>query len=142
MPEPAMTADELDAKLAEAFPELFQSADRAVIERLDYGACRLRLPFQSRYLRPGGTISGPTMMQLTDLAMYVAVLGAVGWVPLAVTSQLNIHFLRRPEARDLIAEARLLRVGGRTAVGDVTIWSDGHDAPVAHATSTYAIPSR
>ncbi len=141
MPQAAMTAQELEAKLAEAFPEVFQSDSRVHIEELQHGACRVRLTFQPASLRPGGTISGPTMMRLTDVAMYIAVLGAIGWAPLAVTTQLNIHFLRKPEPRDLIAEARLIRLGKRTAVGEVTIRSDGVEAPVSHATSTYAIPA-
>ena len=80
------------------------------------------------------------MMALADFAMYVAVLAAIGPVPLAVTTNLNINFLRRPAQRDLTAEARLLKVGKRLAVGEVTIRSDGEDEPVAHVTSTYSIP--
>jgi uncharacterized protein (TIGR00369 family) len=135
-----MTAEELHAKLVEAFPEVFESTRSIAIERLEHGSCHLRLPFDRSFLRPGGTISGPTMMLLTDVAMYIAVLSAVGWVPLAVTTQLNIHFLRKPEPRDLLAQARLLRVGRRLAVGEVTIRAEGNDEPVSHATSSYAIP--
>jgi uncharacterized protein (TIGR00369 family) len=80
------------------------------------------------------------MMALSDFAMYVAVLGAIGPVPLAVTINLNINFLRRPAARDLTAEARLLKLGRRLAVGEVMIRSDGEEEPVAHVTSTYSIP--
>ena len=80
------------------------------------------------------------MMALADFAMYVAVLAAIGPVPLAVTTNLNINFLRRPAPRDLLAEARLMKLGKRLAVGEVTIRSDGEDEPVAHATSTYSIP--
>jgi uncharacterized protein (TIGR00369 family) len=140
MPEPAISAADLEGKLTAAFPEVFRSDGRVRIERLEHGSCRVRLPFRPDFLRPGGTISGPTMMQLTDVAMYIAVLSAIGWVPLAVTTQLNIHFLRKPEPRDLIAEARLLRLGKRSAVGDVTIRADGSDEPVSHATTTYSIP--
>lgn len=140
MPEPAISAEELEAKLVESFPEVFRSTSRVHIEQLRYGHCRVRLPFQPEFLRPGGTISGPTMMQLTDVAMYIAVLSAVGWAPLAVTTQLNIHFLRKPAPRDLFAEARLLRLGKRSAVGEVAILSEGAPEPVAHATSTYSIP--
>jgi uncharacterized protein (TIGR00369 family) len=78
------------------------------------------------------------MMALADFAMYVAVLAAIGPVPLAVTINLNINFLRRPAPRDLVAEARLLKLGKRLATGEITIWS--HGEPVAHATSTYSIP--
>ena len=80
------------------------------------------------------------MMALADFAMYVVVLAAIGPVGLAVTTNLNINFLRKPATRDLIAEARLLKLGKRLAVGEVSIYSDGMDEPVAHVTSTYSIP--
>ena len=81
------------------------------------------------------------MMSLADFAMYVAVLSAIGWVPLAVTTNLTINFLRKPAPRDLIAEARLIKLGKRLAVGEVAIRSDGEDDLVAHVTSTYSIPA-
>jgi uncharacterized protein (TIGR00369 family) len=80
------------------------------------------------------------MMALADFAMYVAVFSAAGRVPLAVTTNLNINFLRKPAQADLLAEARLLKHGKRLVVGEVTIRSDGQDDPVAHVTSTYSIP--
>jgi uncharacterized protein (TIGR00369 family) len=91
-------------------------------------------------LRPGGTVSGPIMMALADFTLYVAVLSAIGWVPLAVTTNLTINFLKKPAARDLLAEARLIKLGKRLAVGEVGIRSDGQDDLVAHVTSTYSIP--
>jgi uncharacterized protein (TIGR00369 family) len=93
-------------------------------------------------LRPGGTISGPVMMAIADFTMYVAVLSAVGWVPLAVTTNLNINFLKKPAARDLLAEARLIKVGKRLVVGEVAIRSDSDEELVAHVTSTYSVPPR
>jgi uncharacterized protein (TIGR00369 family) len=80
------------------------------------------------------------MMGMTDFAMYVAILASIGPVPLAVTTSLNINFLRKPEQRDLVAEARLIKLGKRLAVGEVEIYSDGDDEMVAHATATYSIP--
>jgi uncharacterized protein (TIGR00369 family) len=91
-------------------------------------------------LRPGGTISGPTMMGLTDFAMYVAILASIGPVPLAVTTNLNINFLRKPTQKDLIADTKLIKLGKRLAVGEVQIYSEGEDEMVAHATATYSIP--
>ena len=79
-------------------------------------------------------------MALGDYAVYVALLAAIGWVPLAVTTSLNVNFLRKPAPRDLIAECRLIKLGRRLAVGEVTIRSDRKDDPVAHLTSTYSIP--
>lgn len=101
---------------------------------------RLRLPIGDQHLRPGGTVSGPTMMALADTALYVAILASLGPVALAVTTNLNINFLRRPPVRDLVAEARLLKLGKRLAVGEVSLFSDGQPEPVAHVTSTYSIP--
>lgn len=94
-------------------------------------------------LRPGGTVSGPTMMELADTALYVAVLATVGLVPLAVTTNLTINFLRKPAAsRDLIAVCDLHKVGKSQAVGSVAIYSQSSDDMVAHVVGTYAIPSK
>jgi uncharacterized protein (TIGR00369 family) len=140
MPAPAMDADEIGKLLHEVFPQAFYPGCGLIIERVDYANIRVRRHFQDGYLRPGGTISGPTMMELADFAMYVAVFSAVGPQPLAVTTNLNINFLRKPAKADLIAEARLMKVGKRLAVGEVTIHSEGVAEPVAHVTSTYSIP--
>jgi len=138
----AMTVDELERFLAAEFPQGFHPESGLAIEAVWDGGCRVRQGFRDLHIRPGGTISGPTMMALADFAMYVAVLAAIGPVPLAVTINLNINFLRKPPPRDLTAEARLLKLGKRLATGEVTIRSDGEDEPVAHATSTYSIPVR
>jgi uncharacterized protein (TIGR00369 family) len=103
---------------------------------------KLRVAYHENQIRPGGTISGPTMMALADLSLYVAVLGMIGPVALAVTTNLNINFLRRPAPRDLISECRLLKLGNRLAVGEVHIFSDGEAEPVAHVTGTYSVPPR
>jgi len=100
----------------------------------------LRQRYDHRALRPGGTLSGATMMALGDFTMYLAVLSAIGWVPLAVTTNLTINFLRKPPPGDLIAEARLLKLGKQLAVGEVAIHADGAENMAAHMTSTYSIP--
>ncbi|MFY9599575.1 MAG: PaaI family thioesterase [Pseudolabrys sp.] len=141
MPAPAMNADQIARLLHEVFPQGFYPGCGLMIERVDYADIRVRRHFQEGYIRPGGTISGPTMMELADFAMYVAVFSAVGPQPLAVTTNLNINFLRKPGKGDLIAEARLMKVGKRLAVGEVTIFSEGSSEPVAHVTSTYSIPN-
>src|SRR5437762_5671046 len=135
-----MTVKELERFLVAEFPQVFQFGSGLAIEAVWERGCRVRQAFQELSVRPGGTISGPTMMALTDFAMYVAVLASIGPVPLAVTTNLNINFLRRPAQRDLIAEARLIKLGKRLAVGDIQIYCDGEDDMVAHATSTYSIP--
>jgi uncharacterized protein (TIGR00369 family) len=135
-----LTASELERRLSSAFPETFNpESGLSILEVRNRGA-RVRLPFQDRSLRPGGTISGPTIMMLADVTMYVALLASIGWQPLAVTTSLNINFLKKPPARALEAECRLLKLGKRLAVGDVVLRSEGEDDLVAHATSTYSIP--
>lgn len=111
-------------------------------EQVDPGQARVRLPHMDRNLRPGGTISGPAIMSLADYALFVAVLTSIGPQALAVTSQLSINFLRKPAPRDLLAEARTIRVGRRLAYGEVLIYSEGDPAgdPVAHVTGSYALP--
>ncbi|CAN0597257.1 MAG: PaaI family thioesterase [Alphaproteobacteria bacterium] len=109
-------------------------------EEIGDGTARVRLPFNASLTRPGGTISGPAMMALTDYGMYAAVLGAIGNVALAVTTNLNINFLRKPEPVDMIAECRVLKLGKRLAVIEVSLYSEGLDEMVAHATGTYSIP--
>lgn len=138
----ALTAAELEQRLAAEFPEAFHPGSGLAILDVRHGGARVRLTPQPKTMRPGGTISGPTLMMLADVAMYVAVLASIGWVPLAVTTSLNINFLRKPAPGALIAECRLLKLGKRLAVGDVTMCSEGDDEPVAHATSTYSIPPR
>ena len=141
MAAPKLTRKELVERLRAEFPEMSDAMGNYEIEEVWFGGCRLRHPFSENSLRPGGTLSGTTMMSLADFTMYVAVLSAIGWVPLAVTTNLTINFLKRPAARDLIAEARLIKLGKRLAVGEIGIRSDGDDELVAHATSTYSIPA-
>jgi uncharacterized protein (TIGR00369 family) len=130
----------LDRFLAVEFPQGYHPDSGLVIEEVWHGGAKVRQRFRDNMVRPGGTISGPTMMALADFAMYCAVLASIGPIPLAVTINLNINFLRLPAKRDLVADARLMKVGKRFAVGEVTICSEGDQEPVAHATSTYSIP--
>src|SRR5713101_3290710 len=135
-----MTVEELERFLVAEFPQVFNVESGLSIEALWERGCRVRQTFRAVSLRPGGTISGPTMMALADFAMYVAVLAAIGPVPLAVTINLNINFLRKPSAADLLAKARLMKLGKRLAVGEVALRSTDGTELVAHATSTYSIP--
>jgi len=133
-----LDAAALDAFLHREFPQVDEHRFR--VEQVRERFVRLRLPFHDGHLRPGGTISGPSMMTLADTAMYVAILAMIGPVPLAVTTNLSINFLRRPKPADVIAEARVLKLGKRLAVGDVALYSDGEPEMVAHATLTYSLP--
>jgi len=144
--KPVMTVAELSAFFVTAFPQaLAGEADNreggVLIEEVSSGRVRVRRKVSKANLRPGGTVSGPTMMALADHAMYAVILAHIGPVALAVTTNLNINFLRKPALCDLIAEAKLLKLGKRLAVGEVTIFNEGEEEnPVAHVTSTYSIP--
>lgn len=133
-----ISIDEFEKIARERVPFIGQLGVR--VEQLDKGVARVRIPFRDDFIRPGGTIAGPVLMGLADLAMYGAVLSLIGPVELAVTTNLNINFLRRPTPGDVIAEARILKLGRRLAVGEVSLFRDGEDALVAHVTSTYSIP--
>ena len=109
-------------------------------ETVDHGRVLMRLPVDPSMLRPGGTVAGPAMMALADATMYAVVLSMVGRVPMAVTTNLNINFLRRPPLADIVAEGRMIKLGKRLAVMEVTVRSDGEAAAVAHVTGTYSIP--
>jgi acyl-coenzyme A thioesterase PaaI-like protein len=120
---PALTLGELESFLRTEFPQAFNGTSGLSVEEIWHGGARLRQAYREAFIRPGGTISGPTMMALADVAIYVA-----------------INFLRRPAAADLVAEAELMKLGKRLAVGQVAIRSAGEAEMVAHATSTYSIP--
>ena len=135
-----MTEAELAGFLAREFPQV--SGDFR-IERLTPDGIEVRLCVAERHLRPGGTVSGPSIFALADVAVYLALLARIGPVALAVTTGASIDFLRKPEAgRDLIGSARLLKLGRVLVVGDVLVRPDGGEAPVARASMTYSIPPR
>jgi uncharacterized protein (TIGR00369 family) len=135
-----MTAVDLSAFLDEHFPQMNSRRQRFIVEAVTGRTVRMRMTYHERMLRPGGTISGPSMFALADIAMYAAVLAMVGPRPLAVTSNLSINFLRKPRPADMIAEATILKLGKRLAVGEISLRSEGDEELAAHATSTYSIP--
>ena len=137
--EQKLTATELAEFIDEVFP---QSRGQMMIEEVGPMRARLRMPIRDSHLRPGGTVSGPAIFTLADYAFYVATLAMIGREALTVTTNLTINFMRKPGLIDLIAEARILKLGKVLAVGDVTLYSDGDDRPMAHASITYAIPPR
>jgi uncharacterized protein (TIGR00369 family) len=139
---PIMTLDELTAFLDREFPQIHLGGRSYFVDEIGPLTARMRMEYHDRHLRPGGTISGPAMMALADLALYAAILAHIGPVALAVTTSLNFNFLRKPEPRALIADCRLLKLGKRLAVGDVSIYSQGSPEVVCHATGTYSIPDR
>ncbi|MGC9371008.1 MAG: PaaI family thioesterase [Paracoccaceae bacterium] len=135
-----MGRDALAEFLEREFPQV---ADEFTVEAVAPMAVTVRLNTQEKHLRPGGTVSGPTMFALADVAIYLAVLAMIGPKALAVTTNCSIDFMRKPAAgRDLICEARLLKLGRALAVGDAMIRSDGQEGVVARAGLTYSIPPR
>ncbi|MFQ6548050.1 PaaI family thioesterase [Aestuariibius sp. 2305UL40-4] len=128
----------LEAFLVKAFPQV---AGDFAIDRVDMDGIRVRLVTAEKHLRPGGTVSGPAMFSLADVAIYLAILSRIGPQALAVTTNCSIDFMRKPAAgADLICEARLLKLGRVLAVGDALIFSEGLDGAVARAGLTYSIP--
>ena len=137
---PIMSAREVAAYLAREFPQGFGPGAANRIEAVGPGTARVRLAASKRDLRPGGTVSGPAMMTLCDATMYVAILAAIGPVALAVTTNLSINFLRKPEPGDLVAECKLLKLGKRLAVGEISVRAAASQEIVAHCVATYSIP--
>ena len=135
--QPPASVAEMEAFLDRVFPQIHAGGRFISVERAGEGACTLRHRIEDRHLQPGAVVSGPTMMMLADVALYVALVGAIGPVTDAVTTNLSVNFLNRSGRQDLIADCRYLRIGGRMATGEVTIAAAGSDAPVAHVTGTY-----
>ena len=132
------TADDFNAIIARELPWASDIGMSCI--DMNLGKAVLVIKFKENMLRPGGTISGPTMMALADATMYAVVLSAIGIVKLAVTTNFNINFLSRPRAGDMKANGSLLKLGKRLIVIETKIFSAGQDAPVAHATGTYSVP--
>lgn len=137
-----MSVAELHKFLRDEFPQAFGDGD-IIIESADGASCLLRQRYHEKMLRPGGTVSGPTLMAMADFAMYVVLLSAIGPVGLAVTTSLNINFLRKGQpGQDVLAAAKLLKLGKRLAVGEVSLLSGSAPDPIAHVTATYSIPNQ
>jgi len=133
---PMPTHADISAFLATEFPQ-----NKCTVEAVGNASATVRHPVGFAELRPGGTVSGPVMMAVVDVALYVAILGEIGIVPLTVTTSLNINFLRKPSAeRAIIGVCKLLKLGKSLAVGEVSLYSEGIAEPVAHAVGTYSIP--
>ena len=132
-----LNASELQDIMVAAFP----GNEVPRVESVDDESVLLSMPVDDRHGRPGGTLSGPTMMTLADTAAWMAILAQIGPVLLAVTTSLHIDFLRKPEVRDLMARARVLKLGRKLAVVDVELFSRGATQLVAKSQVTYSLPS-
>ncbi len=131
-----MTAAAIEDFLDDVFPQRV-----GTIEGVDHRRATMSLAIEDEHLRPGASVSGPTLMGLADVCLYVAILAEIGPEPMAVTSDLHCRFLRRARGdRDLIANARLVKLGRRLAVGEVQVFSAGDEEPVALVTATYVLP--
>ena len=131
-----VTKAELAEFLKREFPQ-----NKCTIDALGAKSATVRHEIGASELRPGGTVSGPVMMTVADVALYVAILAEIGIVPLAVTTSLNFNFMRKPASdRAIIGVCKMLKIGRTLAVGEVTLYSEGQAEPVAHAVGTYAIP--
>lgn len=135
---PVLTADQLVDFFCEAFPSSPREAH--LFEKIEPGFIRLRQTVAETMLRPGGIVSGPSQMAVVDRAAYAVILAHIGIVPMAVTSNLNMSFLRGVEARDFFADARLIKLGKRLATVDVRLWQEDPERLAAQSTVTYALP--
>lgn len=140
--QPVMSVAEISEFLDREFPQIHVGGRVYTIDAISPGEAVVRLSANEMHLRPGGTVSGPSMMALADLAAYVVILAHIGPVALAVTTNLNINFLRKPEPGDLVATCKLLKLGKRLAVTECGIGGEGEEDYVAHATATYSVPPR
>jgi acyl-coenzyme A thioesterase PaaI-like protein len=132
------TKEEITAFMATEFPQ-----SKCVVEEVGQACATVSHHIGPGDLRPGGTVSGPLLMGVADVALYVAILGEIGIIPLAVTTNLTINFLRKPSAsKRIIAVCKLMKVGKTLAVGEVSLYSEGTSDPVAHVVGTYSIPPR
>ena len=134
---PVLSVAELQEILSGSFP----GNDVPRVEDVGDDTVTVSQPVSDRHGRPGGTLSGPTMMMLADTAAWMAILAQVGPVLLAVTTSLHIDFLRKPQLDDLVAKARVLKLGRKLAVVEVELFSRGSSDLVAKAQVTYALPS-
>ena len=132
------TKEEITAFMAVEFPQT-----KCVVESVDETGATLSHDIGINELRPGGTVSGPVLMSIADVAIYVAILGRIGIVPLTVTTSLTINFLRKPSAdARIIAECTLMKVGRTLIVGEVSLYSEGTSDLVAHVVGTYSVPPK
>ncbi|WP_171125096.1 MULTISPECIES: PaaI family thioesterase [unclassified Ruegeria] len=133
-----LNREELSDYMAQVFPQV---QDDFVVEDVTKDTIVMRLVVEDRHLRPGGTVSGPSMFGLADVCVYALILARKGRLSLAVTTGCSMDFMRKPDGdKDMIARCRLLKLGRTLAVGDVLMYSVGSDKPVARATMTYSLP--
>ena len=130
--------EEIAAFIAAEFPQT-----KCIVEKVGDGGATVWHPVGHDELRPGGTVSGPVLMSVADVALYVAILGEIGMVAMAVTTSLTANFLRKPAAdRNIVGVCKLIKVGKSLVVGEVYLYSEGSEDAVAHVVGTYSLPPR
>ena len=130
------TVAQIASFLASEFPQT-----KCTVDAVGNRAATVRHPVSASELRPGGTVSGPVLMAAADVALYVAIMGEIGIVPLIVSTSLSVNFMRKPSATaPIVADCKLMKIGKSLAVGEVFLYSEGQAEPVAHAVGTYSIP--
>lgn len=134
-----MTVSEMNAFLSDVFPQIQGKFEVTDLEPM---TAVVQMNISQADLRPGGTVSGPSMFALADVTFYIATLAMIGPEALTVTTSCNINFMRKPEATNMWAKGRILKLGRSLSVGDVDLFSEGSDKPVAHASVTYSIPPK
>ncbi len=140
--QPVMTVEEISAFLETDFPQIHTDGRVFTVTAIAPGSATMRLDPTDRHLRPGGTVSGPSMFALADVAAYVAILAHIGPVALAVTTSLNINFLRLPKPEPIVCDCRILKLGKRLAVVNALLHQSDPETLIAQATATYSIPPR
>ncbi|NDW03316.1 PaaI family thioesterase [Jiella pacifica] len=140
--QPVMTLEELQAFLTAEFPQVMGRESGFSVDAVGHGIITMKLIAADRHLRPGGTVSGPTLFTLADVSAYVAILAHIGPVALAVTTNMSINFLIKPPPGTLVAQASILKLGKRLAVVEVAISGEHDGTTVCHAVATYSIPPR
>lgn len=138
--KPVMNGPQLRAFIEEVFPQSIADYPTLDVTSVEPGQVRVRLETDDRHLRPGGTVSGPTLFSIADMGGYFCVLSHIGREALAVTTNININFMRKAEPGVLEADSRILKLGKRLMVFEISITQGGTDNVIAHATGTYAIP--
>lgn len=137
---PVMTMDAISAFLDTHFPQLQNDGQHYRVTKIGTGTATMQLDPGTRHLRPGGTVSGPALFTLADVGCWIAIMAQVGPIPMVVTTNLNINFLRLPTQAPLDCDCRILKLGKRLAVVDALIHQGSSEEPVAQATATYSIP--
>ncbi|EAU41217.1 Phenylacetic acid degradation-related protein:Thioesterase superfamily [Fulvimarina pelagi HTCC2506] len=136
------TVDATNAFLHEHFPELAEALPGLSVAEVAPRRAVLKLKTDKRHLRPGGTVSGPTLFTIADVTGWLSILTAIGPKALTVTTNLNINFLKKPQPGAIIGRGQVLKLGSRLAVTEVSMINESDGEIVAHATATYSIPPR